>query len=92
MNATLLVSTDEPFAIVSMVNAPDASGSGKSLTPFSRKHSANLTAFSRAVAFWLPAVLPLPADPFEQPAPIRASRARTASGLSVLVMVPLLLR
>jgi hypothetical protein len=44
------MSTDEPFAIVSIVNAPDAFGSGNSLTPFSRMHSENLTAFSRGVA------------------------------------------
>ena len=29
-------------------NSPDAFGSGKSLTPFARKHSENFTAFSRA--------------------------------------------
>src|SRR5262249_33448569 len=37
-------------------NSPDAFGSGKSGYPFSRMHSANFTAFSRAVAFLLPPV------------------------------------
>src|SRR5262249_19405054 len=44
-------------------NSPDAFGSGKSGYPFSRMHSANFTAFSRAVAFLLPpvpALLPVP--------------------------------
>ena len=45
VNAGVLVSSDEPFAISSMVNLPDAPGSGKSLTPLLRMHSANFTAF-----------------------------------------------
>jgi hypothetical protein len=43
-NAAELVSTHEPFATASMVNSPDASGSGNALTPLLRMHSANLTA------------------------------------------------
>ena len=46
LNAAQLVSTDEPFATPSMVNSPDASGSGNALTPLARMHSANFTAFS----------------------------------------------
>ena len=46
LNAALLGSTDEPFAIPSMVNSPDASGSGNALTPLARMHSANFIAFS----------------------------------------------
>ena len=38
------------------------------------------------------ALLSVPADPFEQPSPSGRAAARTASGRSVLVMVPLLLR
>ena len=45
-HAAVLGSSDEPFAIPSMVSAPDASGSGNSLTPLSRMHSANFTACS----------------------------------------------
>jgi hypothetical protein len=79
VNATLLVSTDEPFAIISMVNAPDASGSGKSLTPFSRMHSENFTAFSRVVAAPLLPLLPVPALPVPpQPALIKATMATVA--------------
>ena len=44
-HAAVLVSSDEPFTTPSMVNSPDASGSGNSLTPLSRMHSANFTAF-----------------------------------------------
>jgi len=46
LNAELFVSSDEPFATASIVNSPDAFGSGKALTPLARMHSANLTAFS----------------------------------------------
>src|SRR4029453_5555984 len=84
-------------------NSPDAFGSGKSGYPFSRMHAANFTALSRAVGFLLPpvpallavavSVVPLSADPFEQPAVSTASMARAASGQSVLVMVsPLVCR
>ena len=45
LNAGVLVSSDEPFATASMVNLPDAPGSGNSLTPLLRMHSANFTAF-----------------------------------------------
>ena len=44
VNAALFVSIELPFAIVSIVNVPDASGSGKALTPLCRMHSANFTA------------------------------------------------
>src|SRR5205807_4252625 len=37
-------------------NSPDAFGSGKSPTPFSRMHSVNFTALSRAVRFLFPPV------------------------------------
>src|SRR5665213_1143273 len=47
--AAEFVSTDEPFATASIVNWPDASGSGNALTPLLRMHSANFTAFSRVV-------------------------------------------
>ena len=40
LNTAALGSTDEPFAIPSMVNSPDASGSGNPLTPLLRMHSA----------------------------------------------------
>ena len=53
-NTGELVSTDEPFAIPSIVIRPDAPGSGKVLTPLARMHSANFTAFSRVVAVLLP--------------------------------------
>ena len=82
-HAAVLVSSDEPFTTPSIVSSPDASGSGNSRTPFSRMHSANLTAFSRPVAGFVspvPAVLAVPVSEgaFEpQPAPIRAT---TASG------------
>ncbi len=46
LNAAALVSTDEPFATASIVNSPDAFGSGNARTPFARMHSANFTAFS----------------------------------------------
>ena len=46
LNAAVLGSSDEPFAIPSMVSSPDATGSGNTLTPLSRMHSANFTAFS----------------------------------------------
>ena len=45
MNVGVLGSSDEPFTIPSMVNLPDAPGSGNSLTPLLRMHSANFTAF-----------------------------------------------
>ena len=90
-NAAVLVSSDEPFAIPSMVNSPDASGSGNSLTPLSRMHSANLTALSRLVAFCVAAgCRRCSADAFEQPAPIRATMARAASGRVVYSCVSLL--
>src|SRR4029450_4698267 len=83
LNAALLGSTDDPFATPSMVNAPDASGSGNARTPLARMHSANFTALP-----WVAAVLlPVPADPFPQPATITASMARVARGQSVLLMV-----
>src|SRR5436190_7985639 len=73
------------------------SGSGKSLTPCARMHSANFTALSRAVSSLLlpaPELLAVPtlsffADPFEQPAPTRAIAARparAANGLTCLLM------
>jgi len=46
LNAAALVSTDEPFATASIVNSPDAFGSGNARTPFARMHSANFTAVS----------------------------------------------
>jgi hypothetical protein len=49
-------------------------------------HSANFTASSRLVAFLLPPLLPFSEDAFEQPAPIRATMARAASGRSRLLM------
>ena len=44
LNAAVLVSSDEPFAIASMVNSPDAFGSGNALTPFYRMQLANFIA------------------------------------------------
>jgi hypothetical protein len=49
LNVAEFVSSEEPFATASMVNAPEASGSGNALTPLARMHSANFTAFARAV-------------------------------------------
>jgi hypothetical protein len=61
-------------------------------------HAANLTVLSLLVAFLLPPllpvvpvllpvpVLPFSADPFEHPAPIRATMARAASGRSFLLV------
>ncbi len=45
LNAGALGSSDEPFAIPSMVSLPDAPGSGNLLTPLLRMHLANFTAF-----------------------------------------------
>ncbi len=60
LNAAELVFRDELFATASMVNAPDASGSGNVLTPLARMHSANFTALARVVEV---PVAPLPALP-----------------------------
>ena len=57
--AAELVSTAEPSATPSMLNSPDVFGSGNLLTPLTRMHSANFTAFSRVVEVLLP--LPAPA-------------------------------
>lgn len=90
-NATLLVSTPEPFAIASIVNWPDGPGSGNLLTPFERMHRANCTAFSRLVAVLLAPALPVPAEllfvagAWEQLAPIRVIKATAASGRSLLL-------
>src|SRR5262245_10838773 len=84
LNAALLGSTDDPFATPSMVDSPEASGSGNARTPLARMHSANFTAFSCVAAALLP---PVSAGAFEQPATIAASMARAASGRSVLLMV-----
>ena len=59
-NDAELVSSDEPFATASMVNAPDASGSGNAPTPLARMHSANFTALARVVDV---PVAPLPTVP-----------------------------
>jgi hypothetical protein len=85
-NVALLVSTPEPFAIASIVNWPEAFGSGKLLTPFERMHWANCTASSRLLAVLFAPALPPPAEPLlvagacEQPAPIRVIMATAASG------------
>src|SRR5439155_8495746 len=60
LNAAEFVSRDEPFATASMVNAPDASGSGNAPTPLARMHSANFTAFARVVAVLLIPLLTVP--------------------------------
>jgi hypothetical protein len=94
-NAAELVSSEEPFATASIVNSPDAFGSGNALTPLTRMHSVNFSALSRRVVFLLPLVpvlLAVPvllfsADPFEHPALITASIAKAANGRSVLCMV-----
>jgi hypothetical protein len=62
-HAAVLGSSAEPLSIP-YANSPDASGSGNSLTPFSRMHSANFTAFSWLAAFVLPA-LPFSAGALE---------------------------
>jgi hypothetical protein len=51
-------------------------------------HSANFIACSRVAAVLLPPLLPVPvsARAFEQPAQIRATMARAASGRTVLLM------
>ena len=85
-------STDEPFATASRVSSPDASGSGNALTPLSRMHSANFTAFSCVEAVALTALvavlLSVPADRSPQPATITASSARAASVHIGLLMAP----
>src|SRR5579872_2888079 len=90
-HAALFGSSDEPFTTASMVSAPDALGSGNPLTPLARMHSANFTALSCAETVVAPppaaVLLPVPADPPPQPATMRASSARAAKGVSVLVMV-----
>jgi hypothetical protein len=45
-HAGVLGLSDEPFNIPSRVSVPDPCGSGNSLTPLARMHSANFTAFS----------------------------------------------
>ena len=45
LNAGVFGSSDEPFTTPSMVNLPEAPGSGNALTPLLRMHSANFTAF-----------------------------------------------
>ena len=45
LNAGVFGSSDEPFTTPSIVSLPDALGSGNSLTPLLRMHSANFTAF-----------------------------------------------
>src|SRR4030095_5703961 len=77
LNAAVSVSSDEPFATASIVNSPDAFGSGNALTPLARIHSANFTAFSWGGAVLLPP-LPVPADPFPQPAEMTANTAERA--------------
>src|SRR5579862_738849 len=61
-NDALFGSSDEPFTTPSMVNEPEAAGSGNPITPLARMHSANFTALLEAV------LVPVPADPFPQPA------------------------
>jgi hypothetical protein len=46
VNVALFGSSDEPFTTPSIVNSPDAGGSGNALTPLLRMHSTNFTAFS----------------------------------------------
>src|SRR5487761_962520 len=81
-------SSDEPFITPSMVSAPDASGSGKLLTPLARMHWANFTACA-TLAAGLPA--PVAAGALEPHALIRATiaiAARAAPGHGVLLMFP----
>jgi hypothetical protein len=83
-NAGLFVSRDEPFATASIVNPPEAGGSGKSLTPLCRMHPANFTACSwREVGFPPPLLLPFVVVVLEPQAlisPTMAIRASAASG------------
>jgi hypothetical protein len=78
-HAGVLGFSDEPFATASKVSVPDALGSGNSLTPLARMHSANFTASS-----WLVALLPAPvvAGALEPHALIRPTTAISASAAS----------
>ena len=58
-NAAVFVSTDEPFAIASMVSCREPSGSGNSVTPLARMHSENSSACTRVAVVLLPSLLPL---------------------------------
>src|ERR1700677_59640 len=81
-HAALLGSSSEP-ALIPYAKSPEASGSGNSLTPLPRMHSANFTAVSTLAAELLLSLLV-----FEPHALSRATivtRARAASGRGLLV-------
>ena len=88
-NDALFVSSDEPFAIASMVRPPDASGSGNALTPLSRMHCANLSPFCAGAARGRercrePPAVAVSDGAFEpQPALISATMTRVASSRSL---------
>jgi hypothetical protein len=71
---------------------PSAFGSRKSLTPFSGMRSANLTALSGAVAFWLPAVLLLLAGRYVRKPAHQGEQGKDDQWPERSLMVPLLLR
>ena len=88
--AAVLGSNDEP-ALIPYMNWPDASGSGNSLTPLSRMHSANFTAFSTLVAVLAPPLLPEPVatgafGPHALTMATMAIRVRAAVGRSLLLI------
>src|SRR5258707_11715927 len=91
LNVGVLGSSDEPFAIASMVTLPEAPGSGDSLTPLLRMHLANFTDFRAWAAMLLPPVLPVlmlggPVEPHALISATMAIRARAASGRRLLFM------
>src|SRR5947209_7871763 len=76
-----------------MVSLPDAPGSGNSLTPLLRMHSANFTAFWALAVLLLPSPLPVPVpvsagalEPHALISPTAAIRVRAAVGGRILFM------
>src|SRR5947209_7028499 len=90
LNGGVFGSSDEPFTTPSMVNLPDAPGSGNALTPLLRMHVANFTALRVAAVAAAATPLPLAAGGFEPHALIRAImaiRAWAASSRTVIFML-----
>jgi hypothetical protein len=87
-NADVFVLIPELFAIPSMVNWPDALGSGKLLTPLLRMHCENVTACSRlAVELVVELVAPGVLDPHALAKTAIATRATSATGRCDLFMM-----
>lgn len=88
VKVALLVSMPDPFAISSIVNCPDAGGSGKLLTPFDRIQPENCTAlWSTLVELFVLFAALFGAVPLEQPATIAVTIASAATGCSLLPAV-----